>query len=319
MEEMVTDSGVASTDVDAGDVSGVDGGDIDGGAEQAESIPQRSVSFTLENDGPTYEISEEKIRKYYNIPSDHVITDSEWKMGVSAMKQDLRASYVRNKSTQAMKEFEAKEQSMAQLLNLLQDPNSAVEILGQLGLDVKSMAENYLLDLIEKEQMSPKERELIERERKIQEKEALENHRKEQERLAYEQAQMEEVAKVLNPQIINAIESYKLPKNEHTVKRLAYYMVEAGKRGIDVTASDVAPYVKDEYDQINKASLAGYDPETLMELLGEERLKAIRAKDLQKIKTPMPKQTQSSQAPRKPKPASPDVGWKEIVKMRARG
>jgi hypothetical protein len=312
-EPMIADGGIA----DATD--GVQEQVVDDVAQEGQEIvPERSVKFSLE-DGPTYDITESKIRKYYNIPEGEDITEKEWKMAVAAMKQDLRASFVRNKSTQAMKEFEQKEQSFGELLSLLQSPETAVQVLEHLGLDVKNLSENYLLKLIEEQAMPEHERALKERERVIAEREMKIQQEEALKQQQIEEMQMAQAAEIMNQQIIGAMEEYKLPKTEYTVRRIAHYMFEAGKRGIDASASDVAPFVRKELEQINKSIIDQADPDLISELLGEEKLKAIRQKDLEKIKTPMNIKGQApAPTPKKQKAPEPGLSWKEIVKQRAR-
>lgn len=313
-EGAVSDASVDNNDLGVND-SGVDSAGDSGSEEQ---IPERSVKFSLE-DGPTYEITEGKIRKYYNIPPEEEISEKEWKMAVGAMKQDLRASFVRNKSTQMMKEYEQKEQTIGELISLLKSPESAVQVLEHLGIDVKNLSENYLLKMLEEQALPENERQLRERERLIQEREAMIQEEEARRQAQVEQMQMAQIAEAMNKQIIGAIEEFRLPKTEFSVRRIAHYMHEAGARGIDASAADVAPFVRKEIEQINRSILDGADPDSLSQLIGEEKLKAIRQKDLEKIKTPMNiKGPSPAQAPRKQKAPEPDMDWKEVVRQRAR-
>lgn len=319
MEDMTMEATDAGMDAD--NMPGVSGGTdspSDSGGEGIEEPSQeRSVKFALE-DGPAYEITESKIRKYYNIPPEEELSDKEWKMAVSAMKQDLRASYVRNKSTQAMKDYEEKQQSFGQLLELLQTPESAVQVLEHLGVNFKDLAENYLLSLIEEQALPENERALREKERQLAEREMQIKQAEAAKQAEVERAQMEHAAETINKQIISAMDQYGLPRTEFSVMRIAHYMHEAGKRGIDVSAADVAPYVKDEIDKINRSIINNADPDKLSEILGEEKLKAIRQKDLEKIKSPMNVKSSSAPAPKKQKPPAPNADWKQVVRERAR-
>jgi hypothetical protein len=172
------------------------------------------------------------------------------------------------------------------IVELLQkDPQKA---LSSLGMDVRKLAEDYLINEAKKMQMSPEEKQKAEILEEIQrlkaEKEELQNQQRE-ERVTKLQAQYEVD---IQDQIIKAIDQYKLPKNPKTVARIAEYMASALENGYEATALDVATRVRQDLEEEHKSLFNHYDVEDLIKLLGDDQLKKIRQHDVQKVKSKAP-------------------------------
>jgi hypothetical protein len=101
-------------------------------------------------------------------------------------------------------------------IKVLKDP--------RLGHDARKLAEEFLVAEMQKEMMTPEQKELMESKEKLR---AFEDQKKAEEK-AKEEAQFEELktkyTEEISSDIIKALESSHLPKTEHTVKRMAYYM-----------------------------------------------------------------------------------------------
>ena len=179
----------------------------------------------------------------------------------------------------------SRKQSEALVELLQKDPTKA---LSSLGLDVRKLAEDFLVDEARKLQMSPEERERSEIQAEIQrlkgEKEEL---LKEQqtERISKLQAQYEVD---IQDQIIKAIDQYKLPKNPKTVSRIAEYMANALENGYEASALDVATRVRQDLEEEHRSLFSHYNVEDLLKLIGDQKAKEIRQYDVNKVKAKSP-------------------------------
>lgn len=172
------------------------------------------------------------------------------------------------------------------ILELLQkDPAKA---LSSMGMDVRKLAEDYLVEEAKKLQMSPEERQKHELQQEIErlrnEKADIEKQ-KQEERIQTLQAKYETD---IQDQIIGAIDKYKLPKNPKTVSRIAEYMASALENGYEANALDVASRVRQDIEDEHKALYSQYNVEDLIALLGQDQLKKIRQYEVNKVKAKAP-------------------------------
>lgn len=172
------------------------------------------------------------------------------------------------------------------ILELLQkDPAKA---LSSMGMDVRKLAEDYLVEEAKKLQMSPEERQKHELQQEIQ--------RLQQEKAEIEQSKQEERIQTLQAkyevdiqdQIIGAIDRYKLPKNPKTVSRIAEYMASALENGYEANALDVASRVRQDIEDEHRSLYSQYNVEDLISLLGQDQLKKIRQYEVNKVKAKAP-------------------------------
>ena len=175
----------------------------------------------------------------------------------------------------------SRKQSEALVELLQKDPTKA---LASLGLDVRKLAEDFLVDEAKKLQMTPEERERNEIHNEIQ------RLRSEKEELLKEQ-QTERIGKLqaqyevdIQDQIIKAIDQYKLPKNPKTVSRIAEYMANALENGYEASALDVATRVRQDLEEEHRSLFSHYNVEDLLKLIGDQKAKEIRQYEVNKIK-----------------------------------
>lgn len=190
-------------------------------------------------------------------------------------------------------------------LDVLRNPN--------IGIDVKKMAEDYLYEEIKKQQMSPQERELFELKQKMKEVEdekQTSKQREEQEKFNNLVAHYNEH---FDREISTALKDANLPKSESTVKRVAYYLSEGLRRGVQLKPSDVIDIVRQDYVRDITSLFAHTDGETLTKLLGEPNLKKIRESELKRVRPNDPPQPVGmSQQPQRSEIKKLDpMSWRE--------
>lgn len=173
-----------------------------------------------------------------------------------------------------------------QVLELLQ--TNPAEALKRLGMDVRKMAEDYLYQEIQAEQLTPEQKKVKDMETELEKyrAEKAETERKTREdHITKLQAQYEVS---IQDNIIKSIEHYKLPNNPRTMARIAEYMAKALENGYMADPMDVAPRVRADLETEHKAMYSQYGVEDLLKIIGEDKLKQIRQYEVNKVKTKAP-------------------------------
>ena len=219
--------------------------------------------------------------------------------------EELIAGYSRTKAANNRFQQAAQERKIAEQLKkeadeartrLKSDPWS---VLKELEVDPRSAAEEFLIKQLELEALTPEQRaaledsnkkdkerkDLEERIRKYEEKEAKEKEAKEQAEI---QEKTQYFVKELESSMMEALQTSKLPKTNAIVAKVADKMLEAFDRGIDMPPKHAIRLVEEELVQLKKAFLEDLDPDRLAEFLGEEQIKKIRKRDVEKLKNPIP-------------------------------
>lgn len=166
----------------------------------------------------------------------------------------------------------------------------------KLGIDFRKIAEEYVLEQMEAESLTPEERE-----RKT-EKGELEKYRsaEQQKKAEADAAQLEQVKnhyrQDYQKKFIGALETQGLPKTEFTVKRMAYYQEQAILREYELEPSALAELVREDYMKEFSALFGSYeDGEAMIKFLGEGNTNKIRKSDLARFKSQQGQPRQVSQ------------------------
>jgi len=241
-------------------------------SEQAEDLKEAVKKWKLKSQGRTREITDEG----------ELLRLAQ--MGLGAHEKFEQAAKTR-------KQAEA-------ILELIQkDPGRA---LNSLGMDVRKLAEEYLVAEAKKMQMTPEEKQKFELQQEIErlksEKEEFQKQQRE-EQISRLQAQYEED---IQDQIITAIDKFKLPKNPKTVSRIAEYMANALENGYEATALDVATRVRQDLEEEHRSLYSHFDVEDLIKLLGDDQMKKIRQHDIKKVKATAPANPVKTEAVKQP-------------------
>lgn len=166
---------------------------------------------------------------------------------------------------------------------VLSDPN--------IGLDIKKLAEEWMQEQIQEMEKSPEQKE---KEKLIRELEAMKKEREDEKKVSEskEMARLQdEYEKNIEADISTALDLGGLPKTARTVKNMAEYMMIALKGGIDLTAKDIAPIVKNSTLSEFKEVVNSLTDDQLEDFIGKEVLGRIRKRNVAKAK---PVETSSS-------------------------
>lgn len=162
-----------------------------------------------------------------------------------------------------------------------------------LGINFRELAEQYLVEQLQEEMLSPEEREFREMKQRLQQYEETEKQAKQ----AEEQRKLEEMVEAgrenFQKEIISALEQSGLPKNNMTIQRMAHYLhaiitdPNVSKEIKDnVSFIDVADLVKQEWQAEIQSLLGTSNIDTLLAMVGEDNVKKIRRWDVERIKKP---------------------------------
>jgi hypothetical protein len=189
------------------------------------------------------------------------------------------------------------------ILGRLRNPKDAIKLLSdpKLGLNqaeiVAAMEEWYSDNVIKRSEMSPEQIELAdakERLKKYEEQEkAKEELAKKEEESKADQAEIQR----LQQEVIAIMDQSGLPKTSFTAKRIAYWTRINEAKGLNAPASLIVEQVKGELRQVVDSLTQSSEGETLVNLLGEQTVKKLRAFDLERIRknrqTPKLNQTEA--------------------------
>lgn len=190
-----------------------------------------------------------------------------------------------------------------QLVEMLQKNPLAILKNPALGLDVRKLAEQVLLEQLEDEQKTPEQKKMEEYERKLkeyeEEKKRLEDEKKQQEMSEAMRRNQQE----LETSMIKALEASDFPPEPYFIRRVADAMAMAIESGWeDVSVEDIMPYVESRM-RSDFGSLIGKnkEPSKFEKLIGKDVLNEYRKSTISKVKkTPSPQAPSTAKTEAKP-------------------
>jgi hypothetical protein len=226
-------------------------------------------------------------------------------------EKELLSGY--SKSKAADKRFQDAMQMRKQsetFINLLKtDP---IKVLSDpaIGHDMRKLAEDYLIEQVKNEMMSPEQRELKDIKSKLLKYEDEKKAFEQQQDLERHQQLESQYTQNYQAEIIQALDQAGLPKTARTAGRFAHYLEQALLRGqqalkegneveakqwFGMKASDMIDFVRKDYKEDTVSMYGQLPPEQLLQMLGPDIAKKIREADLAAYKTNnMPGQRQAS-------------------------
>lgn len=270
---------------------------------EVSSEPVSSEPITSQIETP---VVEAPVKKKYSYKSDGV--DHSEELSDEEISSKLSLAKAANKR---MSEAAQSKKQVEQFVHALQnDPESVLLNENFMGVKkFRDLAEKFILKQIEQESLSPEERAQAEKERKLSAYEAKEK----EEMTKQEQAQAiqleEQYTREYEKVIIDSLTGSNLPKTPYTIKRMAALMQTNLKNGYDLTPSQLASMVKEDYAKEYKTNTAALTAEQFIEMYGQEMADKLRKHDLAKFKL-------SKQAPTPPTTPSPQEGQSRRMSSR---
>ena len=157
-----------------------------------------------------------------------------------------------------------------------------------LGLDFRKIAEEYLWEQIQDEQLSPEEKATRSRDRELEKYRAAEKETESKAAEAKAKELHNHYAADYDRQITTALSKSGLPKTTGTVRRMTDYMLHDVRAGISRDPSEYIDQVRQDYIHDIQELFGQTDGDTLLKLLGDETGKKLRLADLKRLKSPTP-------------------------------
>lgn len=175
-----------------------------------------------------------------------------------------------------------------QFLELLKSNPRAVLENPKLGVDFRKIAEEFLLEQIKLEQMTPQQREIHEAREKIKEMESQQAEFKRQQEEAQMQQLVQHHTETYERDIMDTLKASDLPKTRFVVKQIAYYMAKGLERGVPLKAGDVLSLVRDDVHRNYREFFTSADVNLVAELMGEDGVKKLMEHQASKLRPPNP-------------------------------
>jgi hypothetical protein len=313
-------------DLPEGDLEGQEGleSSDEGSLELADGVTDQDVSEAIDKaeqiakdaaqsgDKDTAEKAKATLKRLYKIKVDGREIEEEIDLGDDEyIKKQLQLAKVSQKRMQEKAEIEKQQQryvdSVSKWFQLLsEDPMAALSdpAVKELGIDPKMVADMILEKELQEAAKTPEQKEqerlraeLEEKTRKLEEIQRAKEH-------AEMEAMRNRIAGQIEQEITSAMDEGGLPQSEFVVAKMAQMIETATRLGIKVTAKEIAPIVKADYDNYIKNQVTKLSDEELFKLVGEERFERARKARIAKAKaapTPKasPKAPDVAQAPKK--------------------
>jgi len=168
---------------------------------------------------------------------------------------------------------------------IVADPTAALKQLGWNDEKIDNWMTDYLFKKIEYNNMSPREKQLIEREQKL----AMEERKRQLGEQRNNEQQIKQNFAKTEEQIIHDLDTAfaarkDIPKNRAAKIRTYYYMKLGQERGLDLNAADVLDQVKEDLINEHKEIYGDMDEDTLYDTLGESFAKKFNKALVKRVK-----------------------------------
>jgi hypothetical protein len=112
------------------------------------------------------------------------------------------------------------------------------------------------------------------------------------EREEFEQRELSRLQQVeyerIDTQMTDALESSDLPKTPYVVRKMAEYMLIGSRNGIDLSAKDVLPLVREELMGDLRSIIESLGEDAAEDFIGKEVMTRMRKRNVAKAKTMTP-------------------------------
>lgn len=276
---------------------------------------QNSQFATEQTGEPSTEQVEQAIAKMYKVQIDGKEMEVD--------ETELLKGYQRARAAnQRFEEASRMRQQANRLLETLQKDPLSILTNEKLGINFDDIAERHLLRKLEDQMLTPEQRAARDRDAKLKEYETREQERQEQEyQRQFEQAK-NTARQDYERRFIEVLDKVNVPKTADTVSRMARYMQEALRRGMEPDIYDVADLVKEDLQAEQRAIISAASDDNLEQILGQENVEKIRKSLLAKVQP----QAQNIQQVASAKPAQKadnsnthmdEFEWKQYIRKRA--
>lgn len=226
------------------------------------------------------------------------VDGEERELSVADLEKDYQKREASDKRFREASELRSK--LTEYLVAAKQNPRAIFDFLAKEGgHDPRQVAEDLLAEELQREMMSPEERELSATRTQLQQL---------QQQIASEKATAEQAERTkregaeqqsLEADINKALVGSKLPRTEGMLQSMRDTLAIARREGYPLSASEVVDIARENYQRQVVQFLQEAPAETMAAFLGEDGLKKLRQYDMGRVKTPAPAVAASDQPPKK--------------------
>lgn len=215
-------------------------------------------------------------------------------------------------STKRFQEAAAMKKQAEEVLKFAKD--NPKEFFAKTGMNAREWAENYMMEELQNDAMSPEQRKARENEEKLRKYEDSEKRAKEKSRQDKIDALTNEKRQEFDVMFTKALNESGLPRTEFTVKRMAQLQLINIKKGLELNSTQLAKIVREDYANEQKSLLSAFDGDQLMEFLGPEAVKKLSKAQIAKLKARGVGPAGSGSRTNKPPQENTGLTWRELQK-----
>jgi hypothetical protein len=198
------------------------------------------------------------------------------------------------------------------------NPKKIRELMKDLEIDERQLAAMIVEEELEKAKKSPEQLEKEALQAELQKmKDDRDTEKKDLEKREYDRLVEQETQRYAL-MIDGALSKSGLPNNQVYRERMAKYLAQALDKGMEITAEDVVPLVKEEIAQEIQALFAASPEDYVEQLLGKDTLKRLRKRNLEKAKgeppVPLKQQVKDTGSDKSKPKDEPKVSFKDYFK-----
>lgn len=182
--------------------------------------------------------------------------------------------------------FETKQQA-EQFFNMLKDPAQLRQVLTdpRVGVDLKKLAYDYVLEEMEEAKLTPEQRVQRDRDRRLAEYEERDKKQVERDKSAKNAGRVKEFETHYEQKIIAALEVQGVPREPEIVERMAAYLERSMLMGYDLAPEELAQLVKIETKKYLNTYAESLSEDETLEFLGDKIAEKLRKGDLKRLRT----------------------------------
>jgi hypothetical protein len=235
-------------------------------------------------------------------------------------ESELIKGYQRARAANQRFEEAAKLRRQAdQLLESLRTDPASLLTHPSLGINFDEIAERHLLAKLENEMLSPEERKSREMQRELERYKQAEAKQREQDEARQFEVAKNQARANYERQFVEVLEKTGLPRTGETVARMARYLSEGLRGGVEPDMYDVAEMVREDMLAEQRALIGSAPDDRLEELLGAETVEKVRKALLNKVANQpgAPKREVTQRSEPTPSKGMDPFEWGEYIRRRA--
>lgn len=235
------------------------------------------------------EAAEEKARQRFKVKID----DEELEVDQDEVVKGYQKAQASTKRFQEASRIKKEAEELRE--QMLQNPFAALSDKMD-KKQLREMTEQWLLEQLNEDQLSPEQRRLRELEAK---EKAWQEEREDRERKAAESKLQEDASRAAQEyekQFVSALEARDLPKSFATIKKMAYHIRNAAQNNYELSVDEAADLVQDEVQNDIRDLVGKLNTEQILKILGKDVADKIRKHDVSKLKNPTSKAPQKSES-----------------------